>query len=175
MTFVPRVTKTVPVGRYFDIEKLHEKAVDHAEKMFRRHGMCLPTWLMWENNAVTYIETPWENQDEKEATVMLMRDAINNRHQVDGYAFLVEAWVAKQHKDDPNDLLPSQRPKDQRDDVLMAWTFPRDGKPITTRWLVTVRKTGPNFLGPRDDMFLVGMEEMRGLMWNLFEPEVTVQ
>jgi hypothetical protein len=171
----PRVTKTVPVGRYFDIEKLHKKAVDHGETMFKRHGMCLPTWLMWEGNAVTYIETPWGNQDEKEATIMLMRDAINNRHQVDGYSMLVEAWVAKQDKDDPDTRAPSSRPKSERDDVLMAWTFPCNGKPIATRWLVTVRKNGPNFLGPRDDFFLAGMEEMGGLIWNLFEPETTIQ
>jgi hypothetical protein len=172
---VPRVLKTVHVGPYFDVGKLHEKAIAHGEKMFRLKAMCLPTWLMWEQNAVTYIETPWEDSREKEATVLMMRDAIARRHEVDAYSLLVEAWVAKQDKDDPDIRAPSSRPKNERDDVLIAWTFPRHGKPLAARWLVTVRKHGPNFLGPRDDMFLAGMEEMHGPLWNLFEPEATVQ
>jgi hypothetical protein len=144
--------------------------------MFKRYGMCIPTWLMWENNAVTFIETPWEGPSEKEATVMMMRDAINNRHHVDAYTLLVEAWVSMQKANDPSEIIPPRlRPKSERDDVLMAWTFSKTERPKASRWLVTIRKNGPNFLGPRDDLFLSGMQHMEGLMWNLYETEPTIQ
>ena len=42
-------------------------------------------------------------------------------------------------------------PPDLRDDILMISTFDREGIYNMTRFLVTVRKRGLNFLGPRMD------------------------
>lgn len=87
------------------------------------------------------------------------------------YSIIIEAFIAKVDRDtDLGSIGPlADLPKNQRDEVLLIQTFDRDGGFDGTRFLVTVRRPiGPNFLGPRDDETLRGMQ-MTGRLGNLLK------
>jgi hypothetical protein len=159
--------------RDLTLERLHELAVDHATKTFYTGvEQVEPIWVVYENPHLVWLETAWENQRQKEGVVDIMRDALRRKN-MHAYSFISEAYVSVSKADEPI-RPPSLRPRDQRDEVLMVWSFGRAGGVLTSRFLVTPRRTGPRILGPRDDTMLGGTGDNTGLLWNLFEKEKPV-
>lgn len=163
----PRIYRRTPASRT-PFEALHEMAISFAEEEFGRKGQIPFLWLLDLDDEILWIETPWENDAEKDAMVRLMRILLRES-KARAYSNMIEAWMAKATtlpKDDPNFVMPSDRPKSERDDVLMVNSHSRNGDQFQTRYLVTIRKHGPNFLGPRiDEDFKNGI--MEGRMFNL--------
>ena len=148
---------------------LHETAIRFAEEEFARKGEAPFMWLLGCGSRIVWVETPWENDNEKYASVRAIRRMIDGL-QCDCYAHMSEAWVATGAllPKDEDYVQPSQRPKDERDDVLFVASRDRKGESMFTRYLVTIRRHGLNFLGPRidEDHGFAG-----GIMGNLFRDE----
>ena len=133
-------------------EMLHEMAATFAEEQFALKGHAPFMWLLGCGTHITWIETDWEDDDEKERSVAMIRK-LAYRTRADCYAFISEAWVSVYKgpvlpRDHPR---PSEMPKHLRDDIMFVLSVDRD-EHKTSRWLVTERRNGPNFLGPRVEM-----------------------
>lgn len=167
---MPRLVKTdTATSARLTREALHEIAVAFAVERFEDKGELISTWIMANDDAgIAWFETPWETDSEKDLHVLLMRKILQSSG-VHAYAFITEAWVVKVDGPPGEDFIPpSERPEGERgDDVLLIWTFDRDGNADCTRFLVTIRRQGPNLLGPRVDEDDVC--NMEGRMWNLFQ------
>lgn len=165
----PRVHKTefVPgVSR----PDLHEMAVAYAMREFAVKGEAPFMWIIAAGPNLMWIETPWRDEREKELFVRTIRGAMQELG-ARAYSFITEAWMATYSDKDPKPgepgfLNPSERPESQRDDVLMITTYDDAGAYDATRFLVTIRERGLNFLGPRDDQSLRD-HQMTGRMFNL--------
>jgi len=178
---IPRIFKTenlAPVrpGR----KTLHEMACAFAEEQFKLKGRAPFMWLMATGSNVAWIETNWSDDHEKRASTYLIRDMLQHMH-AQAYSFITEAWVGaftseKFSADEVKHWTEfsekhgvSALPPHMRDDVLMIFSYDRDGPANVTRYLVNIRERGPNYLGVRVD-------EEQDLMWsgrmgNLFMPE----
>lgn len=168
----PRMHHVDKVGAFLSREALHEKAIAFAEAEFDRRGKCPFVWALHIGDDLVWIETPWDSNREKVASVRMIR-AMIKEYQARAYSHCVEAWVAayKVAKDGVTpEKMPSEMPKDQRDDVLLVSTFDKNGGSNTTRYKVTVREHGYNFLGPRDDESFRedGGVQFSGLLFNLY-------
>lgn len=130
---------------------LHEMAVTFATAEFERKGEAPFMWLLGLGSKVIWIETPWEDDNEKEASVRLIRRYAQGLG-ASCYVFVSEAWVSVyDHLPTDDDPMPADRPKAERDDILMIYSADH-AEQATTRYLVTTRRHGPNFLGPRVDL-----------------------
>jgi hypothetical protein len=150
---------------------LHEMNVAYGMLEFDRRGAAPFMWIIKTGPNVRWIETPWENDYEKQASTNIMRDLMQETN-AEAYSFMTEAWVAVEtgSRDEvmKKAIPPSRRPKNERDDVLMIHTFDTDGAFNATRFLVTIRDNGRNYLGPRDD--ITDMEMVpSGRLWNLLK------
>ena len=133
---------------------LHEMAAEFAVEHFERHGYGPFVWLLGCGPRVVWIETNWTCEPEKEYAVHYVRKVAKAMH-ADCYAFISEAWVAvykTAELDKADRPKPSQRPKAERDDIMIVISVDKAGDQANTRWLVTQRRHGPNFLGPRVDI-----------------------
>jgi len=174
----PRLHHVDTVGAFLSREALHERMVAFAEAEFDRRGQCPFIWAIYDGERIVWIETPWANEAEKYASVRLVRTFIRENG-ARAYSQAVEAWVSMYNvkkdgkPEDDGFVMPSQRPENERDDVLLISTYHRRGAWQATRYKVTVRKQGYNFLGPRDDQTFAPGEgvELQGLMFNLFRDE----
>lgn len=153
------------------VQDLHETAITFAENQFALKGQVPFLWLIDTGEDILWMETPWENESEKDASIKILRVVLRETN-ARAYAQMVEAWVATETYDPKNPkkkfVPPSERAKDARDDVLMVTSYDADGKMLMTRYLVTVRNHGPNFLGPRVD---IGSDEglFEGRMFGLLK------
>ena len=146
---MPRVYRRTPACRT-PFEALHEMAVNFAVEEFGRKGEVPFLWLIDIGDESLWMETPWENDREKDAYVKLMK-VLMRESRARAYAQIVEAWVSTTVGTDDDFIPPSQRPKNERDDIMMVMSSNRSGAHLQTRCLVTIRKRGLNFLGPRMD------------------------
>lgn len=129
-------------------EMLHELAAKFAEEQFALKGHAPFMWLLGCGPRIVWIETDWEDDDEKEASVRFIRKMAQLLG-ADCYAFITEAWVAVYKTvPTPDQPRPGDLPKQLRDDILMVLSVDRN-ETKSSRWLVTERRHGPNFLGPR--------------------------
>lgn len=169
---MPRIFKTEI--KLYTIAALHDAACAHGEEMFSRYGECRPLWIVSAGHHVAWLETPWSDDIEKMATtrfITAMLEAIN----ATAYTFICEVYVAveqvkKGEKFDPDKMVPpSERPANERDEVLLVVTQPRGGEAITTTYLITPRTTGPNYLGPRVDNAFEHDSGISGRMFDLFK------
>ncbi|MER8619184.1 hypothetical protein NKG99_20495 [Mesorhizobium sp. M1409] len=157
-------------------QDLHEKAAAHAEEVFARKGEAPILWLIAHGLTVWWIETPWQSQYEKDLFTRMMRSVMAD-YRAHAYAFVSEVVFASIRDEEPEkvaELLAlaerdgvASLPARYRDDALVVSSFDRDGDCQLTRYLVTVRKRGPNFLGPRIDEETSGHPE--GRLWNLLK------
>jgi hypothetical protein len=159
-------TLPAPISR----EELHELAVAFAVEFHGRKGEVPPTWVMAIGKQIAWLETAWESEFEKDGSVFVAREMMKHTG-AHAYSQIVEAWVAAVPSDRPDlaETLPSDRDPSERDDVLLVMTFDRQGGFQGTRFLVTVRRRGPNLLGPRDDQSFEGMDPLQGRMANLLQ------
>lgn len=149
---------------------LHEMMVAYGMLEFERRGEAPFMWIIKNGPHIYWIETPWQNDVEKEASTHILRNLMQKMN-AEAYSFMTEAWVAvytgtleeAQAARPPSDL-----PKNERDDVLLISTFDKGGGFDSTRFLVTIRDNGRNYLGPRVDEGAVGMVPS-GRMWNLLK------
>lgn len=152
----PRVYDITMPDHMLSLAELHEMAITFAEELFSRKGQVPFLWIIDLGHEILWMETPWEDDTEKEGSIkiitMIMREA-----KARAYVNMVEAWAATEtynpHDPKKEFVPPSERPKDQRDDIMMVASFEKKSDvQLITRYLVTVRKHGLNFLGPRDDI-----------------------
>jgi hypothetical protein len=164
----PRLIKTDDLSRPIRRDDLHELTVALAIELFGLKGGVPPMWAIACDNRLYWVETPWENDREKRASFAGIADSMKT-FRAHAYSSIVEAWATVVPKDRPEllDVAPSDRDPKERDDILLISTFDRDGAFKVTRFLVTVRKRGPNLLGPRDDETFADQDVMQGRMWNL--------
>jgi hypothetical protein len=156
---------------------LHEMACAFVEERFKLKGRCAPVFATAAETHVAWVECDWANDGEKLASVEMMRITVQatNAH---AYSFMTEAWVAAFDTLKPDEAERwitfcgehgvSALPGHLRDDVALVLTFDRQGGCSMSRYLVTQRRRGPNFLGPRVDDD--GDTGMTGRMASLFEP-----
>jgi hypothetical protein len=148
---------------------LHEKMVAFGEDQFARKGAAPFLWLIWDGAHLLWIDTPWEDEEEKYLSVSFIKRLM----QVCGarmYSFMSEAWEAKvtasevaSHGNRRASEIPG------REDILMIHSHHIDGSYLGTRYKVTIRRPqGPNFLGPRDDQSLTGASNVGGDIFDLF-------
>lgn len=131
-------------------EMLHEMAAQFAEEQFAKQGCAPFMWLLGCGSRIVWVETDWEDDDEKENSVRFIR-TLAKQLEADCYAFMSEAWVAVYKTKEVGRMpRPEHRPKSERDDILMVLSMDRS-EHKTSRWLVTQRRHGLNFLGPRVD------------------------
>jgi hypothetical protein len=136
---------------------MHELACEYAEEMFARRGACPFMWIILSGDHWAWIETPWEDDREKRLHTYLIAELLQE-FDAHAYTFISEAWVAvsppgPDGKMPENVVPPSERPKNERDDVLFVLTQERDKPSVMSRYLVTMRPPGLglNYLGPRQD------------------------
>lgn len=136
-------------------DQLHDIACAHGEEQFARYGECPPMWILNLGNKLVWIESKYSDDREKYGTTRLIAKMLQML-ECKSYSMIVEAWVAVETagpdgKMPDNPVLPSDRPKNERDDVLLVTSESRGGENRYTRYLVTERKPRLNFLGPRVD------------------------
>lgn len=154
---------------------IHEMMVAYGMLEFERRGTAPFMWILKNGPHIYWIDTPWENETEKQVTTSVMH-RLMRAMKADMYSFMTEAWVAVETRaavtdEFPTDFTPpSQRPKNERDDVLMIYTFDKEGGFSASRFLVTIRDNGRNYLGPRDDDSVAGAIPS-GNLWNLLVKE----
>jgi len=151
---------------------LHEIMVAYGMLEFERRGTAPIMWILKNGPHAYWIETPWQSEVEKEASTQILQ-SLMQKMGAEAYSFMTEAYVAVERATPDGKLpadvvMPSQRPKNERDDVLMIHTFDTEGGFDATRFLVTIRDNGRNYLGPRDDMTDRDMVPS-GRMWNLLK------
>ncbi len=154
-------------------EQLHEMAVAFAIEEFARKGAAPFMWLIAAGTHIVWLETSWDDDREKRASVLFVRQTLRaiGAHT---YTQISEAWTANLSEEEFKEHRAANRsvsdlPPDKRDDVLFVQSSSRDGRHLFTRFLVTVRSRGLNFLGPRIDE--VWDRPPVGQMFNLFEDE----
>lgn len=172
---IPRIYHVDTVGAFFSREALHEKVVAFAEAEFDRRGKCPFIWAVYDGERVVWIETPWESDREKATSVNLVKVFLKIS-KARAYANVIEAWVAAYHADESGEFPKNHRaPREMpgREDVLLITSYDKNGAWQGTRYKVTVRDHGYNFLGPRDDeTFGGGKGMLGGMLFNLFEEEI---
>jgi hypothetical protein len=173
----PYLYKTETLPAVIDLAGLHEIACRFGEECFHNKGEAPFMWIMVCGDKLCWMETPWEDDAEKNASVLIIRkmmDVLN----ITAYTFITEAWVSttdgmskdeiKAHVDFVSEHGVSALPISSRDDVLMITSFDKDGGYLMSRYLVTLRQHGLNFLGPRVDISEYS-DRVTGRMWNLLK------
>lgn len=174
---IPNILKS-EVMPTVDPAALHSMACEYVEEIFSRKGECPPTWIIAGGaavgNRVLWIETPWENDRHKVATVKAIRDLLKIL-QARCYSQISEAWIyasdaipepEREHWNNVAHTMGLQNVPDKyRDDVAQVFSFSREIHYLT-HYKVTIRRHGPNFLGPRIDDMCNG-STFEGRMWNL--------
>ena len=173
----PRVYDVTIPDHMLSLTELHETAISFAEDLFSRKGQIPFLWLLDLGHEILWMETPWADESEKEACIKILT-IIMREAKVRAYVNMVEAWTASYtnvHPDDEGFKYPSELPKNQRDDIMMVASFEKkSGEQLVSRYLVTVRKRGLNFLGPRDDLNRKE-DGFEGRMFNLLKKTSTCQ
>jgi len=152
---------------------LHAMALSHGEEQFARKGKCPPTFLLAVGFDVIWVEESWESSDERGFKFQLMREVIRVLN-VRAYSFISEVYIAAASKADwerdgpPTDLY--KLPKNKRDESLWIDSWSRQGEHFTSNYLITPRRTGLAFLGPRVDEVYKDYDEFIGRAVNLFQP-----
>lgn len=150
-----------------DRAALHELAVRFAEQEFSRKGEISPTWIIACGKTLVWLVMPWESREEKLLMVPII-EAEMHRRGAHAYSMVTETWTSGPAESGSESLPPRMMPPDKRDNTMFVSTFDRKGGISDSHWLVTIRRNGPNFLGPRiDDDAEDGPNGGGGLMWNL--------
>lgn len=176
----PHLLKTETLAPVIpDRAALHEMACGWAEQQFKLKGEAPAMWLVANGSTVVWIDTPWEDNVEKQASTLLIRMMLE-KSKAQAYSFVTEVFVgAFGNLSDEENMRwlafankhgVSALPEHLREDGLMIMSHDRDGGLSVSKYLVTLRHgKGPNFLGPRQDETPDG--GFAGPMFNLFAPE----
>jgi hypothetical protein len=188
---IPNIKPTEDIlpGAYGRIEEFHDFAVNRAVKEFEKEGRAPFLWIVLYNSSIRFVETPWENDDEKHRSTYMMRELMRLTN-ARAYSFITEAWVAaftlKDMSEQERDALLEQTnkhgvrslPESQREDVMMVSSFNRAGDYGFTRFGIRYGKqrhpTGGWPMGrllARDDWHTSEMGHWEGRMWNLLKEE----
>jgi hypothetical protein len=173
LDLMPRQLKIDRMGPLtVPVHALHAMALRYGEEAFAKKGQCKPTFLIAIKTDVLWLEVEWENADHRALVYRLISDYLRatNAH---AYSYISEVWIATVNPaENPEDIdvLPSDRPENERDEMLWVASFGSKGDEFSSRYLITP-SSRPNrlaFLGPRveDDYDL-----MVGMAWNLFKQE----
>lgn len=169
-----RGSVTLKQGEFATLDMLHEHAVKIAEEEFekavrgpRQPYQCPFLWLVKTPKVLLTIETPWRDDDEKIRSMDMMRTYMAMA-QATAYSFMHEAWMSVLQ--DPNKPMPHsvrELPPDQREDVLIVWTYDRSEHVRQTRWAVRRAGTPRATLLARDDEYRDGL--VGGRLGNLLK------
>lgn len=177
----PEVRSTISLsqGEFATVGMLHDHATRIAEAEFAKAVagrtppfQCPFLWLVKTQRLLLTIETPWADDDEKIRSMQMMRTYMQMANAT-AYSFMHEAWMAVFTPPNvPKEMPYSVRalPPDQREDVLLVWTFDRSDKHMQTRWGVRRAGTPRAALLARDDVESSGYDHFEGRMFNLLKP-----
>ena len=145
------------------LQALFELARNNAARIFRQDGEIIPIWHAVPAKGEHFlIATPWKNDDEKEATVELLREAFLE-HKVQKYAFMVEAWVVEK-----TDTLDGPRPSEHPDrrEVLRITAEDIDGHTLSGHFYILRPEHQPATLSPfrQDPPDMLASGRMSGLL-----------
>lgn len=173
---LPKVISEKKVAGIATLPELHEHAIGIAEGAFKADHKAPFRWLVRVGaKKLIVLDTPWENEREKEASAALMRMFLR-LFDADAYSFITEAWMGMIKDPTKYDgRPPSEMDPADREDILAVSSFDRHGASCFTRYGVSRPDTTKAKLLARDDW----IEEMRtdgsmhwaGRMFNLFELE----
>lgn len=157
--------------REFSIEALHEEACAFAENKHALKGEVLPTWIVNAPGHAIWVETKWRDENEKHAHATMI-GVMCNAVSAKAYTLITEVYVAMYaakpgEKEPDTSVMPSERPENERDEVLMVMTTTKDDRSMLTRYLITPRRHGNPLLGPRVDED--GWTKGYGFMSDLFD------
>lgn len=174
---VLRETVTLKQGEFATLDMLHEHAVHVAETEFEKavHGprtpyQCPFLWLIKTPKLLLTMETPWADDDEKVRSMNMMRTYMAMAN-ASAYSFMHEAWMAVFNLENMPKKMPFSvrgMPEQDREDVLMVWTYDRSEYHRRTRWAVRRAGTPRARLLARDDDTQEGHFE--GRLFNLLKP-----
>lgn len=176
----PKLRDTVQLkpGECATLGFFHEYAISVAMKAFeegrRREPYMTPfLWLLRSDSTVVSVETRWANDHEKDQVSAAMR-MLMKMTDTTAYSFIHEAWMANWNSDGSGSMPEppgegymsvSGLPAQQREDVLLIWTFGKGPQTYRTRYGIARANTPHSSLKVRDDMEPDGHAE--GRFWNL--------
>lgn len=173
----PKLYNRTP-SRGASLADLHELAILWAEDTFDKRGDIPFMWLLDTGKEILWIETQWKDESEKHASFAIIA-IICRELNIIGYSVAIEAWVAVETAPKGTTAaeiskkkdfrLPSNRPKSERDDVMVVSTIGKNGEQMATRYLVTDRRHKKNLLGPRVDEWEAG-GLFSGNLFEIFQP-----
>src|SRR5688572_25376702 len=135
-----------------DFNILHEAACRHVEELFARKGEVNPTWILATGSTVLWIETPWEDDQEKAYTIQKMK-LIMSIMKVHCYCSISEAWIFDSESipegEERDFWLNHARknglvgiPEKYKDDIVGILAFDKEGSFAHSRYKVTIRRNG---------------------------------
>ncbi len=152
---------------------LHSMALSYGEDQFKRKGCCPPTFLLAVGTDVVWVEERWESSDERGFHFYMMRQVLEVLS-ARAYSFISEVYVAKASSEEEMQEKARMElwrlPKEERDEMLWVDTWSREGQHYASNYLITPRKHGLAFLGPRIDEAYKDHDEFTGRAVNLFKP-----
>jgi hypothetical protein len=126
----------------FSLDEMIANCHQHARvQLIGKPGaQLLPFFhIQFKDRAPAIMAAPWQDERQKSAFIYALRYALKDfKASVVNYAGLSEAWVAREHKDHPTGLMPSEREDkkevvvvsagDHTQAVMKAWEIVRDAK-----------------------------------------------
>lgn len=157
-----------------DRKFVHELVINTVEGIFKEQGRIEPVWVISVGSELLWLKTPWESLNEKIITLKIINGFLEELKSP-LYSFVSEAYAANLSnvdEEEGKELLKiveeggvAALPEDLRDDILLVHSYDRKGGSNHTRYKVTIRRKGLNFLGPRIDE---DDDQYKGRMSNLF-------
>jgi hypothetical protein len=172
---IPALKKVDKLGPLLiPLHGLHAMALSYGENQFKQTGECKPMFVLAVGTDVLWLEEGWRSSDERGFKLRRMREIISA---VDAraYTFISEVYVTTARSGDEMDRKSARSlaylSKEERDEMLWVDSWHRDGTHFVSQYLITPRRSGLNFLGPRQDVsFDEPGDKFVGRAANLFEP-----
>jgi len=132
------------------LHALHAMGLRYGEEQFRAKGSCVATFAVAIGTDVLWLESKFGPASHRRLVYRFMREFlhVSGAH---AYCFMSEVWVAAVDNLDDIDVLPSERPESERDEVLLVTSFGRQGDKYLSRYLITPSRHPGKlaWLGPR--------------------------
>lgn len=127
------------------LQQMFEHAKEFAAREFNRRGTICPMFTGFGPGGIFPMLTPWRSDGEKRFYVAMVRQLFRE-HNVKGYTFMVEAWIAPVR---PGDIIDgeysdeSAKPSQRADRVEVVWVFAEEigyDKAIGGHWSIVRKK-----------------------------------
>lgn len=165
----PRVIKTIDTGAGFSLGDLLRFTDILACDLQDNFGQAPFTWVLQYGDRLSVLETQWEGEVQKRATVIALRNMLASFPEIVAYSAIFEVWMAAYA---PGSIRPTARIENDlknRKNMLMLDAFHRDGRHRQKWYECTADPNGRMF---RKEVKLGAEMQGAGPMHDLFRPEV---